>query len=68
MYAPCLRRPGSSSRPDEPAGRRHLLAPVAVFVYLILVLLDLERLRAELLRRALFLLLSRLVSAGTAGT
>ncbi len=33
---------------------RHLLAPVTVFIYLTLVLLDLERLRAELLRRALF--------------
>lgn len=30
------------------------LTPVAIFVYLALVLLDLERLRAELLRRALF--------------
>jgi hypothetical protein len=31
-----------------------LLAPVSVFLYLALILLDLERLRAELLRRALF--------------
>ena len=33
---------------------RHPVEPVAVFGYLGLVLLDLERLRAELLRRALF--------------
>jgi len=33
---------------------RHPVEPVAVFAYLGLVLLDLERLRAELLRRALF--------------
>lgn len=34
--------------------RRYPLEPVGVFAYLGLVLLDLERLRAELLRRALF--------------
>ena len=34
--------------------RRLPLAPVTVFIYLALVFLDLERLRAELLRRALF--------------
>jgi len=33
---------------------QRLLEPVAVFIYLTLVLLDLERLRAELLRRCLF--------------
>jgi hypothetical protein len=33
---------------------QHLLAPVTVYIYLALILLDLERLRAELLRRALF--------------
>ena len=31
-----------------------MLAPVTVYIYLALILLDLERLRAELLRRALF--------------
>lgn len=34
--------------------RRHLLHPAAAFAYLALVALDLERLRAELTRRALF--------------
>lgn len=33
---------------------RHLLAPVTPFIYLGMVLLDLEQLRAKLLRRALF--------------
>jgi len=33
---------------------QRLLEPVTVFIYLALVLLDLERLRAELLRRCLF--------------
>jgi hypothetical protein len=34
--------------------RRHAAGPVAVFAYLGLLALDLERLRADLLRRALF--------------
>lgn len=44
----------SLSRRLELAFRRHALAPAAVFAYLALLALDLERLRGGLVKRALF--------------